>query len=51
MCKGMCVLDHPDFEKIVSKTVLEINLKTVWNAGTFTNMILLSLFSVMCNLA
>ena len=33
--EGMCVTDHIDFGKIICKTVLEVNLKIVWDAGTF----------------
>ena len=33
---GECVTDHPDFEKITVRTVLEINLKMVWNTGKAT---------------
>ena len=30
---GKCVLDHTDYNIITNKTVLEINLKTVWSSG------------------
>eukprot|EP00092_Neocalanus_flemingeri_P031343 GFUD01034041.1.p1 GENE.GFUD01034041.1~~GFUD01034041.1.p1 ORF type:complete len:198 (+),score=29.67 GFUD01034041.1:42-635(+) len=33
MPDSSCVTEHEDFDKIVNKTVLTINLKTVWNTG------------------
>merc|ERR1719154_267069 len=33
MPDSICVTEHEDFLTIINKTVLTINLKTIWNSG------------------
>eukprot|EP00092_Neocalanus_flemingeri_P094459 GFUD01120132.1.p1 GENE.GFUD01120132.1~~GFUD01120132.1.p1 ORF type:complete len:192 (+),score=18.51 GFUD01120132.1:45-620(+) len=33
MPESKCVTEHEDFKTIINKTVLTINLKTIWNTG------------------
>ena len=35
MPKGVCVISHEDFGKIINKTVLTLRLKSLWSSGVF----------------